>query len=89
MKRGRNSRETCDLNGWGPGTILRGHEEWANGKGAWSTIRITAVGETSMLGRCIRHERTQDGEITDVRECNERENTWTLAYRDWTVDGDR
>lgn len=83
-KRGRTERETCDLNGWGVGTTLRGHEKWADGRGIWTTIRITALGEESILARTIREERTDpDGTITGDSPRPDREGTWTLDLRDW------
>lgn len=82
--RGRTERETCDLNGWTVGTVLRGHEQWGDGRGIWTTIRLTAVGEETILARSIREERTDpDGSITSSGPRRDREGTWTLGLRDW------
>ena len=84
MKRGRTEVETCRLNGWGVGTVLRGHESWADGAGTWSTIRITGMGEQTVLGRHIGHERTQDGVASPFVACNhQHESSWTFRHRDW------
>lgn len=86
MLRGTTERETCTLNGWGPGTLLRGYEDWSDGRGVWTTIKITAVGEGSILARCVRHEKTTpDGETISDATCVDREKTWTLNDRDWTA----
>lgn len=86
MKRGRTERETCDLNGWGVGTVLQGHEVWANGDGIWTTIRLTALGETAILARAIRSERTfADGSSEPIDDRVDRESTWTLACREWAT----
>lgn len=85
MKRGRTERETCELNGWTVGTVLRGHETWGSGDGIWTTIRITAIGESIILARCLTHERTfADGTAEKNMRCNDRESTWTLTCRDWS-----
>ena len=85
MKRGRTEVETAALNGWDVGTVLRGHERWGSGEGVWTTIIITALGESTLLAHCIRHERTDaDGVVTSDIECYDREASWTLRHREWT-----
>jgi hypothetical protein len=84
MARGRTERETCELNGWDVGTVLRGHEKWRGGTGMWSTIRITAIGEQSILARCIRHEETAPAGIVSDHQCDHREAMWTLTSREWS-----
>ena len=66
MKRGRTERETCELNGWGVGTRLAGDE----GHGR-EVIRITAIGEESILAR------QEDG-------VGRWEMMWTLRHREWS-----
>ena len=58
MRRGGNAAETAKLNGWTVGTVVRGHEEWADGLGVWDTWRITAIGEDTVLVRTIRRDFT-------------------------------
>lgn len=70
MKRGRNERETCELNGWGVGTRLAGDE----GHGV-SVIRITHITEDgALLARCEWRAGTP------VRDT---EHFWTLDCREW------
>ncbi len=85
MKRGRTDAETCALNGWQVGTQVRGHEQWADGVGVWSTWRITAIGEESVLVRSIG--RTFTGRDAD-RPADMRvgpEHTGTFRHREWTA----
>jgi hypothetical protein len=63
------SAETCRANGWQVGDVLEGDE----GHGA-TRIRITAIGEESILARPV----LQSGLPVDGYE-----SPWTLAYRDW------
>lgn len=63
MKRGSTDAETCRLNGWSVGTVLVGDEGYGP-----TTIRITAIGEESILA---------------ARAGSRRESTWTLACREW------
>jgi len=64
-----NSAEHCREQGWGPGTRLTGDEGYGP-----CVIEITAVGERSILAKCVGH-RGGPG--------LEREQSWTLAHRDW------
>lgn len=85
MKRGKTEVETCVLNNWNVGTVLRGHEQWSDGNGVWTTIRITAMGESHILARAIRIERTNPaGEVTEVSDRRAVEGMWTLHFREWT-----
>ena len=85
MQRGATERETCDLNGWGVGTVLRGHEQWRGG-GAWTTIRITAIGEQLLLARCLRHEyHDAASRLVHDKVCDHGESTWTLSAREWSA----
>lgn len=61
--------QKCRDNGWGPGTLLAGDEGYGE-----TVIRVTAVGEDSILARAISHR----GEPT-----KRRESLWTLSCRDW------
>ena len=61
-----NSAEHCREQGWGPGTRLVGDEGYGP-----CVIEITAVGEWSILAKCVDPHR------------EEREGSWTLAHRDW------
>lgn len=65
--RGASSAETCILNGWGVGTILRGSE----GRGD-DEIRITAIGESCILARwrykCMGSWGTETTTTLHVRE---------------------
>lgn len=54
----------CELNGWHPGTRLIGDEGYGP-----CTIRITAIGESSILAVCESHGSS--------------ESTWTLKCREW------
>jgi hypothetical protein len=71
-----NSAELCRKNGWEPGTRLVGDE----GHGP-TIIEITAIGERSILAKCISHHGRP--------QCDSEENTWTLAHREWlALDGE-
>lgn len=94
MKRGRTEVETCRLNGWEVGTRLRGHEQWSGvsaGRlgerprdGVWTTIEITALGESTLLAKTVKVEYTLNGLPTgEGYEDPHRENTWTLTGREW------
>lgn len=67
MMRGETSAETCILNGWGVGTILRGSE----GRGD-DEIKITAIGERCILARwryrCEGGWGTEHGTTLHARE---------------------
>lgn len=62
--------EICRRNGWRPGTLIRGTEHFQSGKSQTNTIKITAVGEESILARCV------DGD-------GDPEHSWTLKCREW------
>ncbi len=64
-----NNADKCRQNGWLPGTELIGDEGYGP-----SVIRITALGESSILARIVSH----NGE--PIRGY---ETTWTLEFRDW------
>jgi hypothetical protein len=65
----QSAAETCRQNRWHVGDVLEGDE----GRGP-TRIKITAIGEESILARAIM----QSGELVDGYE-----GPWTLAYRDW------
>lgn len=64
-----NQADAARRRGWLPGTLLEGDEGYGP-----SVIRITALGESEILARCIRH---------NGKPVNQRENNWTLSCRDW------
>lgn len=68
-----NPAEVCRRNGWGVGTHLAGDE----GYGV-TIIRITAVGERSILARPVSH----DGKPVEAHR--DYESSWVLWCRDWT-----
>ena len=68
-----NDAETCRASGWGPGTVLVGDE----GDGP-DAIRLTAVGERSVLAVHVAARRDGAWRSGRGRECN-----WTLECRDW------
>jgi hypothetical protein len=70
VRRGHTDAETCALNGWGAGTRLVGDEGYGP-----TTIRITAVGERSVLAVA---ENRRGKRLHD-----EREQAWTLECREW------
>jgi hypothetical protein len=70
MLRGKTEAETCRLNGWNVGTVLIGDEGYGPEK-----IKITAIGEESMLARRIENQRGE--------QVNGPEGLWTLACREW------
>lgn len=82
MTRGRTDAETVALNGWGVGTIVRGHEQWVDGRGVWTTWRITAVGEESVLARTIRKDYTGDDRESDLSV--DHEHLVTFDCREWS-----
>lgn len=63
------SAELCRLNGWQPGTRLIGDEGYGP-----TVIRLTAVGETSVLAVAESYNGQPSGG---------RERHWTLLSRDW------
>lgn len=65
------SAEKCRVNGWGPGTLIVGDEGYGP-----TVIRITAVGDDSILARPISHNGKQ---LTSF------EGPWTLDLRDWKL----
>lgn len=70
--------EKCRQRGWGVGDVLEGTESGLN----WSMtnrIVITAIGEESILARCVAHI-DKYGTVT-AKNC--RESNWTLSARDW------
>ncbi len=64
-----NDAATCHKNGWKVGDHLMGDE----GRGP-EVIRITAVGEYSILARLV---------WTRGKIIRTAEHEWTLALRDW------
>jgi hypothetical protein len=66
--------QICRANGWQVGDVLEGTES-GPGWSRTSRIRITAIGEDSILARLI----WQDGQ----EECG-HETTWTLKARPWS-----
>lgn len=72
MLRGKTDAETCRLNGWTVGTVLVGDEGFGHEK-----IRITAIGEKSILAKLIED---RNGNAVDGRE-----GSWTLRYREWVA----
>ena len=83
MKRGSTDAETAALNGWGVGTFVRGHEEWADGRGVWTTWRLTAIGEESVLARTVRSEYTGADRADDLRVGYE--HLVTFRCREWAT----
>ena len=69
MLRGSTDAETCRMNGWGPGTMIRG-----NCGTSWTTLKITAIGEEAILTRVVRFEG---------RKVKWAEEETSLAYREW------
>lgn len=65
--------EICRANGWQVGDVLEGVESLP-GYSRLSRIRITAIGENSILARLI----WEDGKGECGYEC-----TWTLKARPW------
>lgn len=64
-----NEADVCRRLGWLPGTLLEGDEGYGP-----SVIRITALGETEILARRVRH---------NGQPVNDHETNWTLSCRDW------
>lgn len=65
-----NAAEICRANGWTTGTVLRGTESWPNGKKHTCDLLVTAVGESTILGRCLT--------------CGSgHETCWHLTSREW------
>jgi DNA-directed RNA polymerase subunit RPC12/RpoP len=67
--------DTCRENGWEAGTLLIGDEGYGP-----AVIQITAVGEHSILARCIH----RNGVAVD-----QSEHGWTLMCREWSEATDR
>lgn len=84
MNRGRTEAETVALNGWSVGTLVRGHEQWADGVGVWTTWRITAIGEESVLVRGVYREYTGTGADRPDDDREGMEHTATFKCREWT-----
>lgn len=86
MKRGKDEADTARLNGWGVGTLVRGHEEWADGRGVWTTWRITAIGEDAVLAKAVRSEYTgleRPPHEHEHDQRRQRDHTVTFALREW------
>lgn len=83
MRHGRTAAETAALNGWAVGTLVRGHEMWSDGVGVWSTWRITAIGEDSVLVRGVRRDFTHRGADRPTDWRRGVEHTATFTDRDW------
>lgn len=66
--------ELCRRNGWRRGTLLKGSEGYG-----MSVIVITAVGESSILAKLVKHGRKPTP--------NECEMSWTLHARNWSKAG--
>jgi len=71
-----NSAELCRKKGWKAGTVLDGRIG-----GKTHRIRITAVGEESVLVRIIGVKHNSD---EDFYMQEETEQNWDLSCRDWT-----
>jgi len=65
--------DTCRAHGWGVGTVLRG-TEWGEGWSHTTTIRLTAIGERSILAVAVEE---------DGKTLSSPETIWTLSERDW------
>jgi hypothetical protein len=65
--------EKCRAMGWGPGTVLVGDEGYG-----WDAIRLTAVGEQSVLAVHVAMWRNGAWRFGQGGE-----NNWPLEYRDW------
>ena len=75
-----NSADLCRRNGWKPGTVIEGYEQWLDGK-KWDRIAITAVGEKAILAKTIATKRpTKDWEVYLGSE-----QIWVLDTRDWRM----
>lgn len=72
--------EKCRADGWGVGTLLEGRESWFSQSWGESRIRITAVGESSILAREVARRTSSQPEWVPV---NAAESAWTLGCRDW------
>lgn len=70
MEKGKNDRETCELNGFVVGDVIEGDEGYGP-----SRILITAIGQESLLARCLSHPGKP--------VCGHGESLWTLSYREW------
>lgn len=81
---GRTDAETAALNGWTVGTVVRGHEQWADGVGVWSTWRITAIGEEQVLVRTIRRDYTGAGADRPPDLGADPESAATFTGRNWS-----
>lgn len=66
---GESSAAACRRLGWGPGTVLEGDQGYGT-----TRIRITAVGETSILAVAVARRG---------KPVSDYETTWTLHHRDW------
>lgn len=81
-----SSAQMCRRNGWGVGTLLRGYEGYVDGRGVWTTIRLTAIGENHVLARTVRLERVNaEGVTVKVDDTERHEGSWTLVYRNWAA----
>lgn len=83
MKRGATEAETCALNGWVVGTLVRGHESWG-GAGVWTTWRITAIGEESVLVRTVHSEYTGEYAGRARPQIRSHEHMASFRHRVWT-----
>lgn len=70
MVRGSTPAETCLLNGWTVGTVLRGSDI---GYGE-VVIKITAIGERNVLAKAV----TRGDQVLD-----EPEVSWMFDHREW------
>lgn len=64
----QSSADFCREMGWQAGQIVTGSDD---GYGE-VTVRITAIGDESVLGRTVHKSKPQSGE-----------NLWSFHYRDW------
>ena len=76
MIRGKTDADTCAFNGWTVGTRLVGDQGYGP-----TVIRITAIGEKSILAVCESHDH---GKPCDR---GPQESSWTLTCREWAEVG--
>lgn len=73
-----NSADHARAEGWEVGTVLIGSPVVRNGRQVeqGKRLRITAIGEQIVLGRCMGKDQIW---------C--QENSWEFTSRDWVVEG--
>lgn len=64
-----NSAERCYQEGWKVGDVVEGNEGFGPVR-----VRITSIGETSVMGRCIEQSSV---------EVSTAEGIWSLLHFSW------